>query len=290
MSENDSPAPAPRHAHALVPPEHAREEVERFGRSFGPHAASYDRGRPSYPAEAAAWLTGTDKIVLELGAGTGKFTRLLADLGHGVYATDVDDDMLAVLREALPDVPTACAPAEKVPLPDHCVEAVVSAQAFHWFDFDVALAEISRVLQPGGVLGLIWNERDERIPWVRRLGELIGSNDQLRDPGPLLIESGLFTDLETREFSHWQQLDRDGLVDLVMSRSNYTSAPESVRAAKLAEVKAFYAEFNRGVDGLRLPYVARCFRVIARDTSLTALPDGSDGDGDTGDLKLIDLK
>ncbi len=264
-----------------------RADVDKFARSFGAFAAAYDRGRPAYPPEAVAWMTGTDKIVLELGAGTGKFTRLLVDRGHGVYATDIDDAMLAVLRENLPDVPTAAAPAEEIPMPDHCVEVVVSAQAFHWFDFDKALAEISRVLIPGGTLALVWNERDERIPWVRRLGELIGSGEQLRDRSDLLIESELFTDLETAEFKYWQQLDRDGLVDLVTSRSAYITADEATRSAKLAQVRAFYDEFNRGVDGLLLPYVTRCFKATAVDTSVTEEPDDADADDDG--VRLIEL-
>ncbi len=276
------------HASHPLAPGRRRADLERFARSFGPFAESYDRGRPSYPPEAAAWLTGRDKIVLELGAGTGKFTRLLTELGHGVYATDVDEAMLEVLRERLPDVPTATAPAEQIPMPDHCVEVVVSAQAFHWFDFDRALPEIVRVLVPGGTLALVWNERDERIPWVRRLGELINSGDQLRDPGELLLESGLFTDLQTAEFKYWQQLDRDGLVDLVASRSNFAVAHPAVRAAKLEKVKAFYDEFNRGVDGLLLPYVTRCFKVTA---VVPPAPDPSADPDDTVEgVRLIDLE
>lgn len=266
-----------------------RADLDTYARSFGAFADAYDRGRPSYPPEAVAWMTGSDKIVLELGAGTGKLTRLLVDLGHGVYATDVDDDMLAVLRANLPDVPTAAAPAEEIPMPDHCVEVVVCAQAFHWFDFDKALAEISRVLVPGGTLALVWNERDERIPWVRRLGELIGSGEQLRDPSDLLTESELFTDLETAEFKYWQQLDGDGLIDLVTSRSAYATADEATRSEKLARVRAFYDEFNRGVDGLLLPYVTRCFKVTAVDTSVTEEPESDPEDpGDDG-VRLIEL-
>lgn len=265
--------------------------MDKMARSFGAFADAYERGRPSYPPEAVAWLTGTDRIVLELGAGTGKFTRLLLDRGHGVYATDIDDAMLAVLRENLPDVPTAVAPAEEIPMPDHCVEVVVSAQAFHWFDFDKALVEIHRVLVPGGTLALVWNERDERIPWVRRLGELIGSVEQLRDPSDLLAETELFGDLQTAEFKYWQQLDRDGLVDLVASRSAYTTASQSAREAKLAEVRAFYDEFNRGVDGLLLPYVTRCFKVTALEPeSDTAASDeaGADEDGNENGDELGD--
>src|SRR5436853_383372 len=83
----------------------------------------------------------------------------------------------------------------------------VAAQAFHWFDLDRALPEVARVLVPGGRICLVWNQRDEKIPWVRRLGALIGTQEQLRDPAQALIFSELFGFVEEREFSHWQTVD-----------------------------------------------------------------------------------
>src|SRR6476619_1490919 len=161
----------------------APDAGSRWARSFGSVVADSDRGRPSYPREAAAWLAGERPVtVLELGAGTGKLTAQLVALGHDVHATDPDTAMLDILRRDLPDVRTSVASAEEIPLPDRSVDVVVCAQAFHWFDLDRALPEIARVLRPGGRLALVWNQRDERIPWVRRLGALIGTQDQLRDP------------------------------------------------------------------------------------------------------------
>src|SRR3954471_855552 len=123
----------------------------RAALSFGSVADAYDRGRPSYPREAAAWLVGEEPVtVLELGAGTGKLTEVLVGLGHDVHATDPDEQMLAVLRERLPDVRTSVAPAEAVPAPDASYDVVVCAQSFHWFDHERALPEIARVLKPGG--------------------------------------------------------------------------------------------------------------------------------------------
>jgi SAM-dependent methyltransferase len=232
-------------------------------RSFGSVAGAYDRARPSYPAEAVEWLTGSALQVLELGAGTGKLTAQLVALDHDVYATDPDEKMLAGVRLRLPDVPTAVAPAEKIPLPDACMDVIVCAQSFHWFDLEQALPEIHRVLIPGGKLGLVWNERDERIPWVRRLGRLIGTVEQLREPGGPLVDSGLFHAVEKESFNNWQQLNRETLQDLVLSRSAIAALDDAERAAKRAEASAFYDEFERGIDGLRLPYVTRCFRATA---------------------------
>jgi len=267
-----------------------------WAHSFGGVADAYERGRPTYPAEAAAWLLGErPATVLELGAGTGKLTRVLVGLGHDVHATDPDEAMLAVLEEQLPGVRTAVAAAEDIPLPDASVDAVVAAQAFHWFDLDRALPEIARVLRPDGRICLLWNQRNEKIPWVRRLGALIGTQEQLRDPAQALIFSELFGFVEDHEFSHWQTIDRATIQDLVLSRSNVAVLDEEERRAKLAEVVAFYDEFGRGMDGMQLPYVTRCFRAQVLDRAVQVEEDGpavADGGGDDGpdDMLLIDFR
>jgi ubiquinone/menaquinone biosynthesis C-methylase UbiE len=191
--------------------------------SFGGVADAYERGRPTYPADAVRWLLGEQpQTVLELGAGTGKLTRVMVELGHDVHATDPDQAMLAILEQRVPGVPTAQAGAEEIPLGDSSVDAVIAAQAFHWFDLDRALPEIARVLRPGGRVCLVWNTRNEKIPWVRRLGALIGTQEQLREPAEALIFSGLFGYVEEHEFTHWQTIDRKSVQDLVLSRSNVT--------------------------------------------------------------------
>jgi SAM-dependent methyltransferase len=244
-------------------PTTATGEQPAEARSFGSVAAAYERGRPTYPRAAAAWLAGTaPATVLELGAGTGKLTAELVALGHDVHATDPDPEMLAVLARRLPDVRRSVAAAEEIPLPDRSVDVVVCAQSFHWFDLDRALPEIARVLRRGGRLSLVWNQRDERIPWVRRLGALIGTQDQLREPAEPLVRSALFGFVEDDSFRFWQTVDRSSIQDLVLSRSNVAVLDEEGRAAKLAEVLAFYDDFGRGMDGMQLPYVARCFRAV----------------------------
>lgn len=232
-----------------------------LARSFGPVADAYERGRPAYPIAAATWLTGAEPLtVLELGAGTGKLTTQLVALGHDVHATDPDRDMLAILQRELPDIRCSQAPAEEIPAGDRSFDVVVCAQAFHWFDLDRALPEIARVLKPAGRLSLVWNQRDERIPWVRRLGTIIGTQDQLREPAEALSSSGLFGSIEDATFPFWQTLDRKSIQDLVLSRSNVATLDEAGRIAKLAEVLAFYDEYGRGMDGMQLPYAANCFR------------------------------
>jgi len=234
--------------------------------SFRAVADAYDRSRPGYPAEAAQWLAGATPVrVVELGAGTGRLTEELARLGHEVLATDPLEEMLAHLHRRLPDVPTACASAERIPLPDRTVDVAVSAQAFHWFDTDRALPEIARVLRPGGALALVWNEWDVRIPWVRRLrGLLDAAPEQGTDPTHTLIGSGLFGFVDTATFRFWQPLDPGRLRDLALSRSSVATMADSDRAAVLERVDALYEEYGRGADGMLLPYVTKCYRAVVR--------------------------
>ncbi|MEI5676162.1 MULTISPECIES: class I SAM-dependent methyltransferase [unclassified Nocardioides] len=273
-------------------------------RSFGAVADAYDRGRPSYPRDAAAWLVGEQPTtVLELGAGTGKLTGQLVDLGHDVHATDPDEAMLAILRRDLPDVRTTVGGAEEIAAPDASYDVVVSAQAFHWFDLDRALPEIARVLKPGGRLALVWNERDERIPWVKKLGRIIGTQDGATDPTEPVSTCGHFGFVEDAAFKHWQGVDRESIIDLVRSRSNVAVLDEEARAAKLEEVRAFYADYGRGMDGMQLPYVVRCFRSVVADrivrhapvveepvSSDDATPMETTSDGTDTDMLLIDFR
>lgn len=272
-------------------------------RSFGSVVDAYDRARPTYPREAAAWLAGDQPTtVLELGAGTGKLTEVLVGLGHDVHATDPDEQMLDRLREHLPDVRTTVGGAEEIAAPDASYDVVVVAQAFHWFDHDRALPEIARVLKPGGRLSLVWNERDERIPWVRRLGRIIGTQEQLSSHEPL-VTSPLFGFVEEQRFRHWQVVDRRSIQDLVLSRSNIAVLDEADRAAKLAEVLAFYDEYGRGMDGMQLPLEASCFRATVVDQPRASRPgsavdDAVEGapaasvtdDGSDADVLLIDFR
>lgn len=271
--------------------------------SFAQVAEAYDRARPGYPPEAGPWLVGQRAVsVLELGAGTGRLTCDLVAAGHDVIATDPLPEMLGLLSARLPDVRTAVAPAEELPLPDRSVDVVVSAQAFHWFDPSRALPEIARVLRPGGQIALVWNERDERVPWVRRLGAVIGDAQRPTDPTHALLASGLFGFVESATFRHWQQVDRDTLRDLVVSRSHVATRTETERARVLAAVDGLYDEYGRGPDGMLLPYLTRCYRAVVRARAVNddADPESSrfpsrpgspprDGDDPDDDGLLIDF-
>lgn len=268
-------------------------------RSFGAVAEAYDRGRPAYPAEAVAWLTGGEaKVVLELGAGTGKLTRQLVDAGHAVFATDPDEAMLEVLRERVPEVSARIATAEDIPANDRSVDVVVVAQAFHWFDHDVALAEIARVLKPGGHVALVWNSRDERIPWVRKMGDLLGRQDLDTSSAERLVHSDLFGFMEETTSKHWQEVNRETVIDLARSRSSFAMMDDAEQHEHLEQVRAFYEDYGRGMDGMRIPYVTRCFRavVVDRDEQTTSRGDDPSqegpvvSDGTDTDMLLIDFR
>lgn len=276
-------------------------DPQQPARSFGAVADAYDRGRPSYPAEAVEWLmAGEARIVLELGAGTGKLTRELVDQGHAVFATEPDEAMLEVLRTRVPEVSAKVAGAEEIPANDHSVDVVVAAQSFHWFDHDRALPEMARVLRAGGHVALVWNFFDRRIPWVRRLVDLIGEHSASSGPShQVLDESDLFEPVERESFAHWQDVTRDTLVDIVASRSYVASLPEDEREERLDAVRALYDEYGRGHDGMQLPYVVDCFRARVRDQRMDGDAHPEDdasqqrpavSDGTDTDMLLIDFR
>lgn len=271
--------------------------------SYGHVAAAYHRGRPTYPAEAVRWLLGPEpRIVLELGAGTGRLTEELVRQGHAVHATDPDPQMLEVLREQVPDCSTRQASAEDIPANDASVDVVVVGQAFDSFDHERALPEIARVLRPDGHLALIHHERDARIPWVRRLGNLIGNEDQGFEP-KALVASSLFGFVEDHSFKHWQDVNRDSIVDLALSRPAIASLDTAAQEERIAQVLAFYDDYGRGMDGMQVPYVTRCFKakVVDRDDADeqpadddTVPPAEQDApvvsDGTDTDMLLIDFR
>jgi SAM-dependent methyltransferase len=238
---------------------------ERRRCSFGPAAEEYERYRPGYPAEAVAWVAGNaPRRVLDLGAGTGKLTRVLVAAGHDVVAVEPDAAMREAFAALLPEVQALAGAAEALPLPDRSVDVVAAAQAFHWFDLDRALPEIARVLRPGGTFGVLANLRDESVPWVAELGAVLHGEDgtgyshegdEPESFGPL------FRPVEQAEFRHVHEMDVEGLIGLAASRSYALTLPDDERLVLLAQVEALGAREARGTEGrLALPYVTSCDR------------------------------
>lgn len=237
--------------------------------SFGAEAHNYELGRPEYPFEAVAWmleqLPDGARRIADVGAGTGKLTRVLATAPDAeVVAIDPDSVMLATLRERSPGVPTFAGTAEQLPLPDASVDAVVLGQAWHWVDPIAASAEIGRVVRPGGVLGLIWNIRDEREEWVRRLTAIMHSSpaeNMVNGPtGPQVAEP--FGALEERRWEWNRPMNRMELHQMAFSRSYVITASAEERAQITREMDAFFDELGLGDGTIDLPYVTTAFRAV----------------------------
>lgn len=229
--------------------------------SFGSAAAAYERGRPSYPPEAIDWLLPRGaRQVLDLGAGTGKLTTRLVERGLDVVAVDPIPDMLEVLSASLPETRALLGTAEEIPLEDNSVDAVLVAQAWHWVDPERAIPEVARVLRPGGRLGLVWNTRDERLGWVRELGQIIGSDGDGRRIDVTLPAP--FAEHQRHEVEWTNYLTPQALIDLVASRSYCITSPAEVRTQTLDQVRTLLTSHPALANstGLAMPYVTVCIR------------------------------
>ena len=258
--------------------------------AFATVADVYERTRPGYPDAAVDWMLGPQPLrILELGAGTGKLTRSLAARGHVVVATDPAGQMLAELVRAGLPVETTVAAAERLPFAAQNFDTVVVAQALHWFDLADALPEIARVLRPRGTLAAVWNVRDDSVPWVRRLTALLrqangssAADDSLLETAMAGVErSPLFGPVESIRHRFWQQLDLQGLLGLVQSRSMVALLDGEQRRELTQQVEALYAEYGRDRQGMRLPYVTHSFRTrVAPPPEPPPDPPGGTEDGD----------
>jgi SAM-dependent methyltransferase len=235
--------------------------------SFTRGAAIYAQVRPSYPSEVVSWLVPPGARVLDLGAGTGLLTAPLMAAGHEVVAVDPSSQMLAELCAALPDVEARVGTAEAVPLPDGSVDAVVVGQAWHWFDEPHAAAEIARVLRPGGTLGVCWNNRDERVDWVRQFGGLLHDGDRLQAPGSQAPEFGpSFTTPEDATFRWSQRMPTRNLRDLAASRSYLLTLDHDARERHLLRIDDLVATHPdlAAASEVALPYVTSAYRAVRR--------------------------
>ncbi len=209
--------------------------------SFGSAADAYERGRPSYPAAALDWLLPRHaRRVLDLGAGTGKLTRQLRDLELDVVAVEPSAGMREQLAQAVPGVALLDGTAESIPLPDHSVDAVLVAQAWHWVDPARAVPEVARVLTPRGRLGLVWNIRDERVGWVADLGRTMHRHGEEDGGDPAPVVGPPFGPLQRHQVEWGYRLSAAALVDLVASRSYVITLPSPQRTALLADVRQLH--------------------------------------------------
>ena len=235
-------------------------------------AGDYVQGRPDYPPAIVGWLRdrlglGPGATVAELGAGTGKFTPRLLETGARVLAVEPVAAMRARLSADLPAVEAVDAAAESLPMADGSVDAVACAQSFHWFANPAALAEIRRVLRPGGVLGLVWNVRDRDVGWVARLDAIV---DRLEGDAPrfrsgawrALFPAPGFGPLRESRFPHGHTGPaEDVIVRRIASTSFVAALPAEARAEVDRRVRELIAS-EPELDGggvVTVPYETLAF-------------------------------
>jgi len=242
------------------------------GIGFATEAATYVRGRPDYPTELLPWLErdlaiGPGKVVLDLGAGTGKFTRLLARTAAAVVAVEPIATMRARLSAEQPAVRILEGTADAIPIESGSVDAVVCAQAFHWFATDAALREIRRVLRPGGRLGLVWNVRDEAVDWVAEITRIITPFEgdaprfhkgDWRKP----FANGLFGDLQMTSFDY-QHVGpaQEVIIDRFMSVSFIAALPAAKKALVAERLRELVGSHPalRGSGAISFPYRTQAY-------------------------------
>lgn len=247
--------------------EPTQAERERRARSFGSDATAYAEHRPDYPADALRWgLPPRASQVLDLAAGTGKLTEGLLALGLEVTAVEPDPGMRAEFVRTFPQVPVFDGTAERIPLPDASVDSVLAGQAFHWFDLDVALGEIARVLRPGGTVVGLWNFDDESVPWVARFRAMAKtgvSRNWVARRG--LPEHPDYEPFERRVFAHAQRRTAETLVATVATHSHMLVATEQERRETLANVLDFLHRTPETAQGeFDLPIVTPVLRAVRR--------------------------
>jgi SAM-dependent methyltransferase len=249
----------------LSPESHARRAA-----SFGGQAAAYDAERPGYPDEAIRWVLGpvasrTPLRVLDLAAGTGKLTAGLLRHGADVVAVEPDVAMITELRRALPEVRALVGTAERIPLGDGSVDAVVVGQAMHWFDADRAFPEIARVLAPGGVAAGLWNYEDDRVPWVAGFrdvsrGQVARSQQAGRRQ---MVSSPEFPEVEHREFTHVQRRTAESLAANLQTHSHVLVMADGERRELVDHVLNFLRSTPETADGeFDLPLVTMATRGV----------------------------
>ncbi|AQT94084.1 class I SAM-dependent methyltransferase [Pseudomonas azotoformans] len=239
---------------------------------FSTQAVTYAQGRPDYPRQLTGWLAETLRIdaqssVIDLGAGTGKFTRLLSTLAPTLTAVEPVAAMGAQLTKLLPDVRLVNGTAESIPLPSASADAVVCAQAFHWFSTEAALAEIHRVLRPQGRLGLVWNVRDESVDWVAAITDIITpyEGDTPR------FHTGRWREAFTGEYFSEPEVTcfpyshvgspQEVIMDRFLSVSFIAALPEASKAVVTAQLQALIDTHPslKGRDTVAFPYQTQAY-------------------------------
>jgi ubiquinone/menaquinone biosynthesis C-methylase UbiE len=243
-------------------------------KSFSNRAENYVRFRPGYPPELIPYLTEhagltPQSVLADVGSGTGKLTELLLQNGNPVFAVEPNEEMRAYAERLLagyPNFTSVAASAEATTLPGGSIEMVLAAQAFHWFDQDNAKVEFQRILKPGGIAALIWNERDTSSPLVAAYDEIASTfGNQYKEvvhtyvaPEETIAEFFAPNPVHTAAFAYSQSFDQAGLRGRLLSASYAPQPGEPGHAAMLAALDALFAQYE--VSGaVEFSYVTKVY-------------------------------
>lgn len=237
---------------------------QNLARSFESIGDEYDRYRPTFPPRAAEVVVpGRVAAVLDLGAGTGKFTELLLDRARRVVAVEPSARMLDVLRARFPRVEPLIGTAERIPVEDASMDTVTVAQAFHWFDRESACAEIARVLVPAGTLGLLWNHSDPECEWDRACHRIAHPAVDMSDATTASAVEKLsgFRFVRREEVRWIETISRAHYLGRWLTVSSFLVADDDQRAAMVADVEDVLdsARDTRGREEFELPQVTDVF-------------------------------
>jgi SAM-dependent methyltransferase len=243
--------------------------------SFGSIAEDYDELRPQPPQQAVDWLVPTDcNVIVDVGAGTGLFTRALVGRAQQVIAVEPDERMRAVLTARSPGVRVVEGQGESIPLPDASADAVFVSSAWHWMDPERAVPEIGRVLRDGGRFGLLWTSRDREVDWVRNLDRLPGGDkedaqfaDRFRQRLHFeLPEPQIFDNVAREVFRFARTMTIEDAVAMLGTYSRAIVASSDDRAQALADARTALEERFPGADTIDIPMRSWCWRAdrIAR--------------------------
>jgi SAM-dependent methyltransferase len=231
-------------------------------RSFGSIAEDYDRLRPSPATEALDWLVpaGCD-VAVDLAAGTGLFTRPLAERVPTVIAIEPDPKMRATLAARSPDIEVLDGTGESIPLDDASADALFVSSAWHWLDPELAVPEIARVLRDGGRLGVLWTSRDRDVEWVRDLDRLphdpapdVDAEARHRRVRDVDVAAGeLFERVDRASFAFSRTMSVDDVVAMAATYSAVITATADDRAAVLAKARSAVEQRFGGADVVEFP-------------------------------------